>query len=121
MKNISLLLCCFFTIHNCIAQVTAKKVYTKINFSAHAPMFGATIDVKKNTFSTITNEGKTILKKLQHFNKNINAKKIIIQSIDGTLQITLTKKDCPYEVEPSQWGAHILINKIIYKACAYWE
>jgi hypothetical protein len=130
MKSKTHFIICFlvFLVTNSIsAQSVDIQKKTKIYLSAHAPMWGANIDLKKNTFFMMSNEGAEIIKKVKVIYNERKKNTLVIKSTDGTLIITFFKNknnDCPYDIpenKASQWQAKMLLNKQLFKGCAYFE
>jgi hypothetical protein len=130
MKSKTHFLICFlvFLATNSInAQSSNIQKKTKIYLSAHAPMWSANIDLKKNTFFMMSNEGAEIIKKVKVIYNKKKKNTLVIKSTDDALIIIFFKNknnDCPYDIpenKASNWHAKMVLDKQIFYGCAYFE
>jgi uncharacterized membrane protein len=108
------------------AQTNNPKKASKIYLSAHAPMWGANIDILKKRFYMMSNDGTAIEIKIKIIYSQKSKNTIVIKSQDSKLAITLNKKkcDCPYDIpenESSQWQAKMILNTETFMGCAYFD
>lgn len=108
------------------AQTISPKKAVKIFLSAHTPMWSANIDLQKNTFKMMLNNGTVIDQKIRvkYYQKTKNT--IVIKSADSKLVIALKNKncDCPHDIaenEESQWEVKMILNAETFIGCAYFE
>lgn len=100
----------------------------KIQLSAHAPMWGATIDLEKKVFQMPDRNGRITRKKIMIIDRPQAPGICVLQSADRTLEIQLSPTNsgtCPYDFDTRdadrEWTVTIFLNKEIYNGCGYWK